>query len=712
MTGECMRRIFLTIFFTMLLMVMLPAALCAEELPDASSGGLTEVSAEDPESELSEWTILFYFCGSDLESSYGYATENLREIKRCFYPATIMLDEDTGRAEQVPIEDIPREQVNILIETGGSKEWHCSDIGMDVDTRYLQRWQFHIPTGYTETGRFSLEESVPLASMAAPETLTDFIKWGAEKYPAKKYGLVLWDHGGGSKTGLFIDELFANDIMYLNELGDALDSSGVILDTLLFDACLMANIDTAYVVRNSARWMVASEEMVPGLGTGISDWLEELIINPDTDGRALGRCICDMTKDKYTDSLDLQAREIMTWSVIDLSKIDAVAEVCEEFFGTVCDTYLKDSYRTSLLSVLLMTAEKYGTGREEMRDIASIFYSKQALGLIDIGLRNRMLSAIDEAVVYCVSGVSRSSARGLSFCYAASFTNEELDIYANNCVSPSYLSFLDAVTPWTAPDWVYEVVPRLPQMNTRDEYKTIVEKRCRDNGIPGYFVTDENFGKVSSVNYKLYWLDEENDRTICYGKTNCRCIKVEDGWLWSAIEPMHWPSIEGVTCCIDVVSITWDGSLYNIPVQIGTDDWIIRCGRQYNTMLMDGFTSEDSKSEYIAYGLWEGYDDESLMPNRNVKSFSQIAGQEFQLLYPVEDENGNETGYAMSQPLPVYRVLDVKEEYLPAGTYYLEYEIGDMVNRPHVMERVELYWDGENFSFPEGFTWEGTVVIK
>ena len=33
-------------------------------------------------------------------------------------------------------------------------------------------------------------------NMDNPQTLSNFINWGIENYPAKKYGLVLWDHGG------------------------------------------------------------------------------------------------------------------------------------------------------------------------------------------------------------------------------------------------------------------------------------------------------------------------------------------------------------------------------------------------------------------------------------------------------------------------------------------------------------------------------------
>ena len=69
-------------------------------------------------------------------------------------------------------------------------------------------------------------ERLPLKSMGDPEQLSDFIRWTAKNYPAKKYALVLWDHGGGAKTGLFIDELFSGDVLYLYELKQALADGG------------------------------------------------------------------------------------------------------------------------------------------------------------------------------------------------------------------------------------------------------------------------------------------------------------------------------------------------------------------------------------------------------------------------------------------------------------------------------------------------------
>ncbi len=94
---------------------------------------------------------------------------------------------------------------------------------------------------------------------------------------------------GGAKTGLFIDELYDGDILYLYELKKCLADAAVHFEAVVIDACMMANIETACVLKNNANWMVASEEEVPGKGTAIEGWLQELFNNPGCDGCELGR---------------------------------------------------------------------------------------------------------------------------------------------------------------------------------------------------------------------------------------------------------------------------------------------------------------------------------------------------------------------------------------------------------------------------------------
>ena len=111
--------------------------------------------------------------------------------------------------------------------------------------------------------------------------------------------------------------------------------------------------------------------------------------------------------------------------------------------------------------------------------------------------------------------------------------------------------------------------------------------------------------------------------------------------------------------------------------------------------------------------MWEGYEENSQLLNRSVKPRSSLVGQEYHFLDPVDSDGEDDTSYyQISGEQTMYRVLDVKEIPLPEGTYYLEYEVDDMFKRAHLLDRIEFYWDGENMSFPEDFSWEGEVVLN
>ena len=60
-------------------------------------------------------TIMLYLCGSDLESLYGCATDDINEI----------LDANVG------------DNVNIVIETGGASYWQNDTISNQTNQRYL-----------------------------------------------------------------------------------------------------------------------------------------------------------------------------------------------------------------------------------------------------------------------------------------------------------------------------------------------------------------------------------------------------------------------------------------------------------------------------------------------------------------------------------------------------------------------------------------------
>lgn len=112
------------------------------------------------------------------------------------------------------------------------------------------------------------------ADMANPNILVNFVYRAVHKYPAKKYMLVIWNHGGGLK-GISSD-VMNDSIMSVKDLGEALKQINAItkkkLDIFAMDACLMQSASIAYQFRNYADRIIASQFTEPGKGFPY-DWL-------------------------------------------------------------------------------------------------------------------------------------------------------------------------------------------------------------------------------------------------------------------------------------------------------------------------------------------------------------------------------------------------------------------------------------------------------
>ena len=658
--------------------------------------------AEQPERDaLPEWTVMFYLCGSDLESEHSYATGNLKEILSCnSYGFMRNMYRVLNGIEQ----EKERPAVNVVIQTGGTREWHAREIGMDIATDRLQRW--HLQGAEQILGdsknKFVLDDELPLASMAASETLTDFIRWGAAVYPAKKYALVLWDHGGGAKSGLFVDELFGGDMMYLDELHRAMSDGGVKMEAILFDACLMANLETACAVQEYSRWMIGSEELVAGNGTAIGRWLQQLFCIPQWDGERLGRWICDMTQKKYGEEADPQAQDTLTWSVIDLSRIPKVLEYFDRFFEWVGRTYAENPSVMMTVAIDMNSLFEFGLGNDNMCDLAELFYREYIAGMIDPEIYSGMLDALMEAVVYTTRATGRSRALGLSYYCVGGNTVGDLKQYANNCPSPHYLAFLDAITPgWTAPEQVYELAERLPDIREIKEYRLIVRKTIDNDGTPTVSI-EEGYHNLRFVRADLYRVNEESGNLVRMGsilatptmEDGTDNIEYTIGRFWK------WPAVEGVNCNVEITNRYMDTDTYNIPIRVGSEQHLLRFGLDIQT------------KELKIYGLWGGYETDGSVFNRSTKTLSELAGREFMLLYPiVGTEKTGRIKYEVSTPMLMYRTLRISKKDLPAGTYYIDYRVEDIFRHNLEVGRASLEWDGEKIFLQPGTAWEGTMEL-
>lgn len=231
-------------------------------------------------------TIMVYLCATDLEAQGGMATADLNE----------MLHAEIS------------EKVNVIVETGGTQQWQNSVISSRTNQRYR----------LTNKGLVPLEKDLGRQSMVDPATLADFIRYSRSKYPADRYMLVMWDHGGGSVTGYGYDQNFPNDGMTIDEIQTALKGGGCTFDMIGFDACLMATLETAIVLEPYADYMVASEETEPGSGWYYTNWITALSRNTSIPTTDLGKVLIDdYVKEVKAKTPGSQA----TLSLIDLAEL-------------------------------------------------------------------------------------------------------------------------------------------------------------------------------------------------------------------------------------------------------------------------------------------------------------------------------------------------------------------------------------------------------
>ncbi|MBR0137648.1 MAG: hypothetical protein IJM15_04495 [Erysipelotrichaceae bacterium] len=258
-------------------------------------------------------TIMVYMCGSDLESKSAMASYDIQEMARATFGSNI----------------------NLILYTGGTTKWHLNGISTQ-NNMILQ-----VVDGKLKV----LVENAGNATMVNPATLTSFIEYCAKQFPANRNVLILWDHGAGSVAGYGRDEKYQNyGSMSLAGIDDALTEADVKFDFVGFDACLMANTETALMLTEHADYLVASEESEPGIGWYYTDWLTALGKNTSMSTIEIGKTIADT----FVSTCKTETpRQAATLSVVDLAEVqDVIDDKLTAFSKSSTELIKNNGYRT------------------------------------------------------------------------------------------------------------------------------------------------------------------------------------------------------------------------------------------------------------------------------------------------------------------------------------------------------------------------------
>ena len=317
---------------------------------------------------------MVYLCGTDLESRSGMGTSDLQEMAAA----------NIGS------------KVNLLVYTGGCSSWRNNIVSSKVNQIYQ----------VMQGGVKCLVKDAGTAAMTNPDNLASYIQWCAENYPADRYDLILWDHGGGSVSGYGYDEKYkSSGSMTLSGIQKALEKGGVKFDFVGFDACLMATAETALMLGNYADYMVASEETEPGVGWYYTDWLNALGKNTSISTVELGREIVD----SFVETCGVKCRgQKTTLSLVDLAELSNTVPKLLSSFSKAVSAQISDQNYQQIAQARNQAREFAASTRIDQVDLVHL--------AVNTGLTEgeALSKAIRSAVKYNRTSVNMSNAYGLS----------------------------------------------------------------------------------------------------------------------------------------------------------------------------------------------------------------------------------------------------------------------------------------------------------
>ena len=186
--------------------------------------------------------------------------------------------------------------------------------------------------------------------MGDPASVKDFVLWAERRFPAKKFMLILWDHGSGWIKGNPVEERRGSgkgisddfvtghniDTPQLGRLFRDIEAAGGRVDLLATDACLMQMAEVSYELKDSKiAYLAASEEIEPGDGYPYDKWLAPLALKPSMGPRELGVTVAKEYLKANPNGF--QGRGL-TYSVIQLSKIKELGEKMDALAKAAMDS--------------------------------------------------------------------------------------------------------------------------------------------------------------------------------------------------------------------------------------------------------------------------------------------------------------------------------------------------------------------------------------
>ena len=625
--------------------------------------------------------VMEYVCATDLESRGGMASVNIAQIA----DAT-----KSGKG------------LTFVMQVGGA-EYLFTD-GME-DGSYAR---------YTVNDG-KIEKVMDLDSamcMAEPQNLTDFITWTKENYPADRYMLVFWDHGGGLSGGYGYDQLnYRTDEEMLMPSGDVVEAvrnAGVKFDLIGFDTCLMQDMDVAAGLEPYADYFLASEETESGYGWNYTQGFSELAANPGISTEQFGESMI-ASFDSYNTQLSSNQMPDTrsTLSLIDMTYVQTLSDKMDDLFRKEEVAIIEDSENYANISLAASGAYKFAG--DEQIDLIDYLTRLKGMDYENAIMTEQEMDDLISAVRSCIVVRNANSAEGING-LAFSFPLKNLASYDSVHTqlvalgrknqramyddffsimasqrmkaaegSNSYLSHF--IPDYTKQEWY---VKGFEDYDTTDNF---IDIPLKDTGA-GYEaeLPEKVWRTISDVQVAVYM--HTKDGRLYLGNDHIGSVD-EQGRALIGVDNT-WPHIGGelISYDADVPYETEQGIVFN-----GTTEALLNGRTRIILHIECEPVSDDLEQPAEAYiSGYEIADNPLAFAQKGLESFE--AGDTIQFVFDYYDEEGNlikKEPYGKKVRVFNNKPLTVKDE--PLGECDIQFcgMLTDIYERTFVTETMEVH---------------------
>lgn len=324
-----------------------------------------ETSPDDSTTgQLADVTIIYYGCGggnldgmniNNMREFYRAKPESFKNVKVVMqykFSKTKVFQPEEEELFQKDLEKLGEAYMDSALKKSTYLKW----IGPKANATFrcvldpAQTLRRQVITSYLP------DENIDFTH---PATLADYIRWAARQCPAKRYVLLLSDHGRGflpyqdagdgsyvdyygsdprAQTRALLDDTGLSKSLTVFELAQAIKSSGVKISTVYMDCCLMNSLEYLFELKDLCNYVIASSYSIQG-GGYYSALIDCFAQHSQVFEQRMTEYIKILTKKWDEDNWDESSPLYLDVTITRTSRLNRLGEMMRDFVTRLCDTY-------------------------------------------------------------------------------------------------------------------------------------------------------------------------------------------------------------------------------------------------------------------------------------------------------------------------------------------------------------------------------------